>query len=426
MSSTSMPFPLVSVVLPCLDEVESVGRCVVEAQEALAAGGLSGEVIVADNGSSDGSAEAARLSGARVVTEERSGYGHAVRAGIAAARGSVIVMADADCSYDLAKIPELVRPILDEQADLVVGSRLNGASRGSMPILHRLVGTPAITFLIARAGGGTSVRDSQSGFRAFRRQAVSDFGLASGGMELASEMLIRASSAGLRLREVPTGYRPRVGTSKLNTFSDGWRHLVLILALAPDLLLVWPGAILAGIGVTLTLVGLISPSGIELGSLRWQPVFFSTIALVLGTQAILGGAVLAHRMSVVSQSSRPRFGFVGRPSFGSACLRIGVGSVVTGLVIDGVLLVVGLSGEGAPSRGLALAALAQSLLIVGATLAMFAIVSNVLLDRSERRESDRRSQSHNGEAPVAGAAVDAVLALPLADRESAAGPISSR
>jgi hypothetical protein len=224
--------PRVSVVLPCLDEAGSVGRCVTEARAVLTAAGIHGEVIVVDNGSTDGSAAVAAGAGARVVTERRPGYGRALRAGFAAARAGVVVMADADSTYDLARIPALAEPVLAGRADLVLGNRLGPGARAAMPALHRLVGTPTLSFLIGRVCGGPVVADSQSGFRAFDRRRVDALGLRAAGMELASEMLIRAARAGLRIEEVDVGYRPRIGESKLSTFSDGLRHLRLIVRLA--------------------------------------------------------------------------------------------------------------------------------------------------------------------------------------------------
>ena len=235
-------------------------------------------------------------------SRSRRGYGSALRAGFAAARGDIVVMADADFTYDLGKIPDLVAPVVRDEADLVIGGRLDAATRRTMPLLHRFVGTPVLTFLVARACGRRVVDDSQSGFRAFRRDRIAELELRSTGMELASEMLIRAARAGLRVTEVPAGYRERIGMSKLSTFSDGWRHLQLILALAPDLLLVGPGAVALGVGIGLAFLGFVSPSGVDVGSLHWQPVFFSGIAIVLGLQALLAGAVLAYRSSLVRGS----------------------------------------------------------------------------------------------------------------------------
>lgn len=405
---------LISVVLPCLNEVESVGLCVREALDAMAGAGIPGEVVVVDNGSSDGSPAEALASGGRVVTEPTPGYGSALRTGIQAARAPIVVMADADCTYDLSRIPELVRPLLDGEADLVLGSRVDGATRQTMPFLHRFVGTPSITFLIGRAcGGRLPVRDSQSGFRAFRRQPVLDLGLQSDGMEFASEMLIRASQAGLRVRETATGYRPRLGESKLNTWSDGLRHLQLILALAPDLLLVGPGALLVAAGLLLSVLALVSPSGVSLGSLSWQPIFFSSIALVLGTQALLAGMVLAHRLSVLSHSTVPRFKFVGAPSFSSRCLATGLSSAGAGLAINAVLFVLWVDGGPAPVRGLAMASIAQTLLIIGATLALFSVVSSIILGRAR----PGRSWPTPSTMPLQLAVVangDATIELPLA------------
>ena len=381
--------PSVSVVLPCLDEAESVGACVHEALEVLAAAGIPSEVVVVDNGSSDGSPELAAAAGARVVNEEYPGYGSALRAGFSAARGDIIVMADADSTYDLPKIPELVRPIADDEADLVLGTRLDAATRRTMPWSHRFLGTPALTFLVARACGRRVSTDSQSGFRAFRRRDIKKLDLRSTGMELASEMLIRAARAGYRITEVPTTYRVRVGESKLETLSDGWRHLQLILLLAPDLLLIGPGAALLFVGVVLQILSYVSPTGVDVGSLEWQPVFFSGIALILGTQALLAGSVLAHYSSLTVSGVHRRFEFVGRRSFTNGCLAVGVLLAIVGVAIDLVLFLVWLSGETpSPLSSLRHASLAQSLIIVGSTLALFGIVSRFLRAQAIPKRAD--------------------------------------
>lgn len=379
--------PVVSVVLPCLNEAESVAGCVLEARNALRDAGLAAEVIVVDNGSSDGSAELAAAAGATVVHEARPGYGQALQAGFAAARGDVIVMADADQTYDLSKVELLVRPVLDGDADIVCGGRLDGATRRTMPLLHRYVGTPALTFLISRAAGGLPLRDSQSGYRAFRRTTIREMNLTSPGMELASEMLIKARHAGLRLLEVAIGYRPRVGESKLETISDGWRHLKIILMLAPDLLLMWPGAALVVAGVVMTFASFVEPAGIPVGSLRWQPIFFSGIATVLGVQALLSGAVLAAYSSVVATRTRVRFSFTKSSRFLSRCEIAGALAVLLGLAIDIALFVNWVGGEAAPAIGMPLAGLAQSLIIVGASLGSFGIVSRLLIARQQRPPS---------------------------------------
>jgi hypothetical protein len=376
--------PRVSVVLPCLNEERSVGLCAREALEALTRAGFAGEVVVVDNGSTDDSVSIARASGARVVYERRKGYGSALLAGIEAALGEVVVMADSDFTYDLGRVPDLVRPVLEGEADLVLGARLAGATRETMPLLHRFVGTPVLTMLVRRASGGLAVTDSQSGFRAFRREAMLGLGVRGSGMEFASEMLIQAARAGWRVREIQTRYRPRIGESKLDTFADGWRHLRLITLLAPDLVLVWPGAASLVLGVVLSLWSLVSPGGLSVGSLQWQPMFFSTIAMVFGAQALLAGSVMAHRSSLLGGTVKRRFAFVGTPRFPAMCVHAGVGSVATGLVIDLLLFMWWVAGLPAPSRGTAIASLAQSLLIVGSTVAAFGVVTRLILDRRRR------------------------------------------
>ena len=259
---------------------------------------------------------------ARVSSREsRRGYGSALRAGFASARYEIIVMADADQTYPLDKIDDLVAPVARDEADLVLGCRLDAATWHTMPWLHRYVGTPTITFLTARACGQRLVSDSQSGFRAFRRDKLDAMGLQGTGMELASEMLIRSSRVGLRISEVHTGYRPRVGESKLDTWGDGWRHLQLILMLAPELLLIGPGASLAVLGLVMLLLAFVRPAGVEVGSLRWQPVFFSGIALVLGVQALLAGVVLAHNSSITTGRAGAALRVRGQTSLSEA-LRV--------------------------------------------------------------------------------------------------------
>lgn len=366
----------VSVVLPCLNEANSVAQCVVEAREALASSGFEGEVVVVDNGSTDGSDVLAEDAGARVVHETRPGYGSALRKGFAAARGDIIVMADADLTYPLDRLAELVDPVVAGDADIVLGRRLSESNRATMPLLHRWLGTPVITFLTARACGRKVVTDSQSGYRAFRRSDLDALRLRGTGMELATEMLVRAARAGLRITERDTGYRERVGDSKLDTWSDGWRHLKLLLMLAPDLLLVGPSLLLAVLGVAMLVMTFVSPEGVTVGSLRWQPVFFSGIALILGVQGLLAGAFLAERSSVTSARVHRWFAFVNHASFRRRSVLAGAVMVLAGLAINAVMFAGWVrGGTASPSRGSGLASLSQSLIVVGATLAYGAVVA---------------------------------------------------
>ena len=378
----------VSVVLPCLNEEASVGECIDEARRALTTAGLTCEIVVVDNGCVDRSAAVAKAHGALVVTEPRKGYGRALRSGIEAATAPIVVMADADRTYPFERMSELVQPVRDGAVDLMIGERLRAISPGAMPPLHRYIGTPILSFLVRRASNGIRVADSQSGFRAFNREKVLQLALRADGMEFASEMLIRAGQRGLRIGSVTTGYRTRVGDSKLDTLTDGWRHLQLILLMAPHVLLVWPGLTMLALGALLTLISVVSGPGITIGSLRWQPTFFSGIAVVLGLQAALAGVVLAHRSDVLNDVVRKHYAFVGHPRFARRCATVGALAALLGLAIDVALFVANLGGGPAPSRSVALASLAQSLLIGGASAAIFGVVNAVLArdhDPDERR-----------------------------------------
>jgi hypothetical protein len=380
----------VTVVLPCLNEEDSVGLVVQEALETLDSAGLTGEVLVVDNGSSDQSMLVARAAGARVIHEPHRGYGRALRTGIQEARGTIVVMADADWTYDMTKLPLLVEPIKRGDADIAIGSRLDGATRRTMPTLHRYVGTPALTALVRQAGGYSRIPDSQSGFRCFRKEAILGLNLRSDGMEFASEMLIKSSRQNLRLVDIPIGYRRRIGTSKLNALADGWRHLRLILLLAPELTLIAPGAALGVLGAALTAASFLPSKGIAVGSLRWQPIFFATIALLLGLQAILVGLVFVwHRASVVGTPIGHGLGFVRARLFPRTCSISGVIILSAGLGLDALLFVKSIVGQATGAGDLPIASLAQSLILVGGSLASFGlIVSWLRWDQRQNRHED--------------------------------------
>ena len=381
---------LVTVVLPCLNEEASVGLVVREALEVLRRSGQPGEVLVVDNGSLDRSVEVALDAGARVIHERRRGYGRALRSGIAEAHGEIVVMADADWTYDMNKLPDLIGPVLRDEADLVIGSRLHETNRHTMPVLHRYVGTPVLTALVRNAGLDGELLDSQSGFRCFRRDSIQRLNLKSDGMEFASEMLIKSGHSQLRVRNIPTGYRERIGDSKLNTLSDGWRHLRLILLLAPDLMLLGPGLTTFALGAILTGFGFLPSRGIALGSLRWQPVFFATIALVLGMQMTLVGlAYLWRRTSLSGRPLRRRLAFIRSRLFPKACLLAGTVAAAAGLALDAFLFVEWLRGSSTVESALPMASLAQSLLLVGGSLGSFGLIVMWLhWDEAQRRRDD--------------------------------------
>lgn len=218
----------ISVIIPCFNEEKTVAVCVAKSLKAISKLGYQGEVLVVDNNSTDDSAKKAREAGARVITEKRQGYGSAYLRGFKEAAGEILVMADADNTYDFLEVPRLVSA-LEEGSDLVIGSRLKGnIVNGAMPWLHRYIGTPVLSLLLRLFFGGQIV-DTQSGFRAIRKEAYDKLNLRTTGMEFASEMIVKSLACGLKIVEVPISYYPRVGESKLRSVRDAWRHIRFML-----------------------------------------------------------------------------------------------------------------------------------------------------------------------------------------------------
>ncbi len=282
--------PRVSVVIPCLNEADSIEACVAAALAGLNACELSGEVVVADNGSTDGSASLAQRAGARVVEEPRRGYGSAYLAGFAAARGEFIVMADADLTYDFGDIPRFVNE-LEDGAQLVMGDRMDNIHPGAMPWLHRYVGNPVLSGIL-NLFFRTGVRDAHCGMRAFRRDSLPALDLRTTGMEFASEMVIRAAKAELDIRQLPIEYHPRGGESKLSSFRDGWRHLRFLLVHSPTHLFVIPGAAMLALGTLVMATVLLQ---IDVLGRTWQQhtMIAGALLLIVGTQVVSLG-LCAH------------------------------------------------------------------------------------------------------------------------------------
>jgi hypothetical protein len=355
--------------MPCLNEEETVGVCVEKAVAWLGRSNLPGEVLVVDNGSTDRSVEVAQAAGARVIHERRRGYGQAYLRGFSDARGDYIVMGDSDDTYDFSDLDALIAP-LDGGADMVLGNRFaGGIAAGAMPWAHRYIGSPIINFVI-RLFFGTRIGDSQSGLRAFRRTVPHELGLRSSGMELASEMIVSASRAGLTIAEVPAPYALRRGESKLNTVRDGWRHLRYLLLAAPDFLFTLPGAAMVVLGVAATVISLTSPEGAQIGPVVWRPVFAGTILLAIGVNAMLFG-VIAKLFGVSHGLLREdRLARIYRRLFRlERLLALAAVVFLAGLIME--LLLFGVWTTNAVAiQGLSLAALAQTLMIVGAELGL--------------------------------------------------------
>jgi len=218
----------VSVVMPCLNEEQTIGICIKKTLNALKRISSSSEIIVADNGSTDASVEIARYLGAKVIYQPLQGYGAAYLAGIAAAKGKYIVIGDSDDTYDFSEINRFIQ-LLREGYDFVIGSRFSGEIiPGAMPWLHQCIGNPILTGIL-NILFKTHVSDAHCGMRAFTKRAYEKMELQTTGMEFASEMVIKAANVGLKITEIPITYYPRKGESKLNSFRDGWRHLRFML-----------------------------------------------------------------------------------------------------------------------------------------------------------------------------------------------------
>jgi glycosyltransferase involved in cell wall biosynthesis len=334
--------PLVSVVVPCLNEEKTVVICIEKALASFRKLKISGEVVVVDNGSSDRSAELAAAAGARVVRHDVRGYGAALRRGFHEASGKYVIMGDADNTYDYADLGRFIA-LLDQGADLVMGSRLRGRIEpGAMPWSHRWLGTPVLTFVLNRFFGAR-ISDANCGMRGFRKEAVERLNLQADGMEFASEMVIRAAQRRLRIAETPITYYPSPPdrVPHLNSFRDGWRHLRFMLIWCPKYLFFIPGLILLLGGLAMASLSLLGNVIIFRIPLGLSSAMFSSAMMLVGMQVIMFGisaAIVNRRMGWteadrVSRWVQKRFtlerGLVG----GLLILLIGVVLGLTAIVM---------------------------------------------------------------------------------------------
>jgi glycosyltransferase involved in cell wall biosynthesis len=357
----------VSVVLPCLNERETVGVCVSKAKNTLRELGIDGEVIVADNGSTDGSDQIARSLGAIVVSEPQKGYGNAYRAGIAAAAGKFIVIADSDDSYDLTDIGRFIEP-LNKGFEFVIGTRLKGRiEKGAMPWLHRYIGNPILTRIL-NVMYGSKLTDAHCGMRSFTKAAYDKMNLQTTGMEFASEMIIKAAQHGLLTKELPITLYPdgRSGRPHLRSFRDGWRHLRFMLLHSPTYLYFLPGTALFLLGMIILFILLRGP-------LYIAGRMFDLHIMVLGSLfAILGYQIINIGFYARIYAARQKFvpeGQVLRKLFKLFNLERGlvVGAIIfaVGFFTDFyILLTWVLSGFGALNK-VRLALLASTFIIIG-------------------------------------------------------------
>jgi glycosyltransferase involved in cell wall biosynthesis len=325
-----------SVVMPCLNEQETVAICVRKAMGALRAAGIPGEVIVADNGSTDGSVELAQAEGARVVNIEQKGYGNALKGGILAARGKYVLMADSDDSYDFSHAPRFVQQ-LRTGSDLVMGNRFQGGiSDQAMPFLHRYLGNPVLSG-IGRLFFGSPCGDFHCGMRGFRRDSFLQMDIRSTGMEFASEMVVKATLMRMKVSEVPTTLNPdgRNRPPHLRTWRDGWRHLRFLLMYSPRWLFLYPGIVLmllGLIGCVLLLPGRRVFHGIGLDV---HTLLYAFVAILLGFQLIAFATFT--KVFAITEGLLPEDPRLNR-MFRWVTLE-------TGLLVGGLLMLLGVGGS---------------------------------------------------------------------------------
>ncbi len=288
--------PFVSVIIPTLNEEKTIESCIKKIQEGCQHGNISYEIIISDS-STDNTLEIACSYGVKVIHPEKRGYGNAYLAAFPFAKGDIIVIGDGDDTYDFSVIPELIKPITEGRADMVIGSRLKGKIfPGSMPWLHHYIGNPLLTWILNKTFH-TNFSDAHSGLRAIKKSALDSLSLHTGGMEFASEMLIESARKGLSYEEIPIAYYPRVAPSNLHSFADGWRHVRFILLMRPIPFLFVPGGLFIIMGLVtffiLPLRGKIESTGLH--SLILGAIFltggvqFMMTSLVLKAYAVMHG-----------------------------------------------------------------------------------------------------------------------------------------
>lgn len=325
-----------SIVMPCLNEAETLAICIRKAQAFLGSNNISGEIIVADNGSSDGSQIIAEKNGARVVNVPMRGYGAALMGGIRAARGRYIIMGDADDSYSFSDLAPFVAK-LREGFDLVMGNRFKGGIKsGAMPPLHKYFGNPFLTG-IGRLFFGSSVGDFQCGLRGFSKSAIERLDLQTTGMEFASEMVVKATLQKLCITEVPTTLSPdgRSRPPHLRTWRDGWRYLRFLLIYSPRWLFLYPGAAFMTLGLVVMFILMRAPKTIKGVTFDLHTMLYAAILVIIGLQTVafaLFSKVFAINARLLPEDARVEF-------------ALKVVTLERGLILGILLSLIGIAGS---------------------------------------------------------------------------------
>lgn len=367
--------PELSVILPALNEEESIGACLRKISRVFSENSLRGEIIVVDS-STDGTAKIARDLGAKVIHPDRFGYGNAYLAGFREARGRIIVIGDADDTYDFSDIPRLVEPIR-HGADLVIGSRFRGTILpGAMTPLHRYIGNPLLTWML-NAIFHTGYTDTHSGFRAIRKEALDRISLKSGGMEFASEMLIRASESNLKIAEIPITYSVRKTPSKLHSFADGWRHIRFVLLMRPIPFLALPGILFAAIGCIM--IGLFFLKG-NVEASHFNAFILAALFLLGGLQITLMGTEVSV-YSVIHGYQEKR-GFAARiMNYRTLEKFLFLGGILVALgILSGIRIIAIWTGSGFGELSEFSGALLSLILVIsGMEILFFSILVSMML-----------------------------------------------
>jgi hypothetical protein len=387
----------VSIIIPCLNEEKSVEECVSKARSWLEGSRYSGEVVVVDNGSTDRTAELARSAGARVIHESLRGKGNAFQTGMRETTGRYVVMSDGDATYDLSALTPLIEP-LEQGYDMVVGNRLAGEmERKSMPWLHRYVGNPFFNGLISLISG-QKFGDVLTGLRSFKRAAWETMAPTSSGFELESEICLRAGRNRLRVTNVPVPYAVRRAPSKLRGLTHGWAIARFIVLESADLIFIVPGLAMIVLGIIALAIGVAASSGVDVGSVRWQPVFAGGILVPGGIAFLTVGIAakwLAWRRGVARQGRMTAaLADFNRP-VGDYFLVAGLISLVAGVLLDGYLLLNWAQDEPV-ELALGLGAVAQTLVVSGLNLMVAAVLIGVL--RAGAREEQGRASRREADA----------------------------
>jgi glycosyltransferase involved in cell wall biosynthesis len=387
-----MSSPEISIVMPCLNEEKTIGICIEKAMQALEELGVSGEVVVVDNGSTDRSMEIAKSLGARVLHQPVKGYGSAYLKGLSEARGRYIVMGDSDNQFDFGEIDRLIAPLHDGY-DMVMGNRFAGkAVPGAMPWHHRYIGNPVLSGIL-NLFFNIGIHDAHCGMRAVTREALDRMHLQTTGMEFASEMLINASKAGLRITEVPVTLYPRAeGTeAKLQSFRDGWRHLRFMLMYSPTHLYLWPGSLLMLLGVLI--LGVLAIGPLSLGSLffgfHWM--FVGSLLTVLGFQIInLGLFARFYSLTSHFDEGRDRIAEWLLEHFDlESGIVLGGSLFGLGILFDLVVLLTWLSGNFQSPVAVRLSIVALTLSILGAQTIFSAFFLSMMTIKRQGEVSEK-------------------------------------